>query len=49
MRSGVINVLLGRCDLGQALHELIGDDRVRVANAAGVKQRVGLSRYRSVP
>ncbi len=49
IESGVINVSPGRCDLGQALHELVGDDRVRVANAADVKQRVGLSRYRSVP
>lgn len=48
-RSGVINVSLDQCDPGQALHELIGDDRVRIANAADVKQRVGLSRYGSVP
>jgi hypothetical protein len=41
-------VSLGECHFGQPPHELVGDDRVGVADAADVKQRVGLGRHRSV-
>jgi hypothetical protein len=41
-------VSLGECHFGQPPHELVGDDRMGVADAADVKQRVGLGRHRSV-